>query len=189
MKNTHLAAAFAALVLMAGAAILLADSPVGTAGSGDDVLQTESSDDSGETESSEDSGMVDVETNPSGAAVSGGNTAPAGGNTAPGTAVIYFFWGDGCPHCAAQKPFLEQLERDYPGLEVRMYETWKDAGNADYLMEMAKAYGTTARGVPMTFIGDYEPTVGFADYMKDGIESKVAYCIENGCIDPASKLN
>jgi thiol-disulfide isomerase/thioredoxin len=20
--------------------------------------------------------------------------------------VIYFFWGDGCPHCATQKPFL-----------------------------------------------------------------------------------
>lgn len=37
---------------------------------------------------------------------------------------IYFFWGDGCPHCAAAKPVLEELTRKYPSAEVRAYEVW-----------------------------------------------------------------
>ncbi|KKT07630.1 MAG: putative membrane protein, partial [Candidatus Nomurabacteria bacterium GW2011_GWB1_43_19] len=27
---------------------------------------------------------------------------------------IYFFWGEGCPHCEKEKPFLETLEEKYP---------------------------------------------------------------------------
>ena len=38
--------------------------------------------------------------------------------------VLYFFWGDGCPHCAQEKPFLEELKGRYPNLEVRDYEIY-----------------------------------------------------------------
>jgi len=33
---------------------------------------------------------------------------------------VYFFWANGCPHCADEKPFLEKLEQKYP--EVKIYD-------------------------------------------------------------------
>ena len=39
--------------------------------------------------------------------------------------IIYLFWGDGCPHCAEEKPFLEELIAQNPNVEVRAYEIWK----------------------------------------------------------------
>ena len=102
--------------------------------------------------------------------------------------VIYFFWGDGCPHCATEKPFLEEMEQEYPELEVKMFETWKNPDNAELFQKVAAAYGIQARGVPATFIGDYEPIVGYADYMADDIEDKIKHCINNGCVNPGSKF-
>ncbi len=98
-------------------------------------------------------------------------------------ATILFFWGEGCPHCAHEKPFLQELEQKYPELEVEYYETWYNPENAKLFNEVAKAYGTTARGVPTTFIGD-EYWVGYADYMKPEIEKAVQECIESGCENP-----
>ncbi len=116
---------------------------------------------------------------------------PLSADTPENRVVVHFFWGDGCPHCAHEKPFLEELQRKYPRLEVRMHETWKNPENAEYFKAMADAYGVRASGVPMTFIGDFEPTVGFASEDTTGkrIEDEILYCLENGCIDPASKLS
>lgn len=96
---------------------------------------------------------------------------------------VYFFWGDGCPHCAVEKPFLEELESKYSEVEVKMFETWKDSENAQLFREVAKAYDTTPRGVPTTFIGD-EYWVGYADYMGDELEAKIQTCIATGCVSP-----
>ena len=47
--------------------------------------------------------------------------------------VVYFFWGEGCPHCAEQKPFLEELEEKYGNeIEVKMFETWYNRENAEF---------------------------------------------------------
>ncbi|MDZ7798708.1 MAG: thioredoxin family protein [Patescibacteria group bacterium] len=116
------------------------------------------------------------------------NIMPSDGATANGKVVIYFFWGEGCPHCAVEKPFLEEMEQKYPELEVKMFETWKNPDNAELFQKVAAAYGIQARGVPTTFIGDFEPIVGFADYMKEDLESKIKNCLERDCVDPGSKL-
>ncbi len=102
--------------------------------------------------------------------------------------VIYFFWGDGCPHCAAQKPFLENMEDKYPQLDVKSFETWNNQENQKLFQEMAAAYGIEARGVPTTFIGDYHPIVGYSESMADDIEEKILSCLEDGCIDPIEKM-
>jgi thiol-disulfide isomerase/thioredoxin len=102
--------------------------------------------------------------------------------------VVYFFWGVGCPHCADQKPWMEELEEKYPDLEVKMLETYKNQDNAKLFQEMAKAYGIQARGVPATFIGDSDPVVGFSERVKPSIENKIKACLNEGCIDPESKL-
>ncbi|MFW6282901.1 MAG: glutaredoxin family protein [Minisyncoccales bacterium] len=104
--------------------------------------------------------------------------------------VIYFFWGNGCPHCAEEKSFLESLEEKHSELEVKMYETYKNKENAEFFNEVAKAYGISAQGVPATFIGDFEPIVGYSSDQTTGkeIEDQIKECIEDGCINPYEKL-
>ena len=117
------------------------------------------------------------------------NSAPDGGNSAgSGRAVVYFFWGDGCPHCTTQKAFLDEMKNKYPDLELKSYETWNDRENADLLQRLARAYGAEVQGVPTTFIGDHEPLVGFAEFMKADLENKIKVCVEQGCTDPGLKL-
>lgn len=105
----------------------------------------------------------------------------------PDKVTIYFFWGDGCPHCESQKPFLESLEQKHD-VEVKSFETWKNRDNAKLFGEVAKAYGFTAQGVPTTFIGD-EYWVGYSSNLATEMEIEVVNCIENGCINPGNRLN
>ncbi len=101
---------------------------------------------------------------------------------------LYFFWGDGCPHCEVEREFLEEMQDKYSDLEIKMYETWKDRDNAQILQEMAEAYGARASGVPMTFIGDFDPTIGFSAQMEDELEEKIEFCLEEECPDPGNKI-
>jgi thiol-disulfide isomerase/thioredoxin len=104
-------------------------------------------------------------------------------------ATIYFFWGDGCPHCATQKVFLDKMENKYPDLEIKSFETWKNPENAQIFQDMAQAYNIRAAGVPTTFIGDFEPTVGFTNKMSDSMEEKIVFCLEEGCPNPGDKIS
>ncbi|MFN3330889.1 MAG: hypothetical protein ACK47M_00060 [Caldilinea sp.] len=97
--------------------------------------------------------------------------------------VIYFFWGDGCPHCAAAKPFLADLTKRYPSVVVRDYEVWKHPENRDVFFGMTAKYGFEPTAVPTFFIGD-RYWVGYAEepYARE-IEQVVAACVRNGCPD------
>jgi cytochrome c biogenesis protein CcdA/thiol-disulfide isomerase/thioredoxin len=98
-------------------------------------------------------------------------------------ATLYFFWGDGCPHCAAAEPFLDELANRYPTLEIRKYEVWYDADNRELLQEVAAAYGVNVGGVPAMFIGD-AMWEGFADSLRINIENQVGLCVNFGCDSP-----
>ncbi|MDD5022549.1 MAG: hypothetical protein PHU63_00055 [Candidatus ainarchaeum sp.] len=107
------------------------------------------------------------------------------------TVVMYFFWGDGCPHCSNEKVLLRELESKHPELLIKSCEVWKNQNNAQFFNVMATAYGKTAGGVPMTFL-DEETWVGYSyDSVGKALEDKIALCLEGGnsCIDPISKLN
>ncbi len=102
----------------------------------------------------------------------------------PEKLTIYFFWGDGCPHCATQKPYLEEWQNKYGNdIEVKMFETWKNPENVPLFQEVAKAYGIEARGVPTTFIGE-KHWVGFSSSMAPEMEEYIEYCIGNRCETP-----
>ncbi len=97
---------------------------------------------------------------------------------------IYFFWGDGCPHCETEKPFLEEWQEKYgEDIEVKMFETWKNPENVPLFQEVANAYGIQARGVPTTFIGE-KHWVGFSSSMAPEMENYIQGCIENECGNP-----
>ncbi len=100
----------------------------------------------------------------------------------PPPVVIYFFWGDGCPYCAREEPFLEDLTRRYPNVEVRAYEVWYDAANQALFKKMADAMGFEPRGVPVTIIGE-RYWIGFNDAIAQEIERQVAACTDVACPD------
>ncbi len=108
-------------------------------------------------------------------------TIPAGNKVE-----LYFFWGYGCPHCEKEKVFLEKLQKKYPQLVINSYEVWRNKGNALFFSRMAEAYSTNATAVPMTFIGNFEPIVGYSNDKVTGgkIEEKIKYCIEHECFNP-----
>ena len=39
---------------------------------------------------------------------------------------IYFFWGNGCPHCEKEKIFLEKIKNKYSNVVVYDFEVWKN---------------------------------------------------------------
>lgn len=70
--------------------------------------------------------------------------------------VITMFWGDGCPHCAAAKPFLKDLQERYDRVVLREYEIWYNEGNRALFNKTADEYGVPqqGRGVPLIIIND-----------------------------------
>lgn len=100
---------------------------------------------------------------------------------------IYFFWGDGCPHCASQKEAMINWPTQFKGIDIKTYETWNNDSNRETLEKMAKAYNTTVQGVPMTFIGD-KYWVGYSDDMKKEMEDQITKCLNGGCENPGDRL-
>ncbi|MBN2047829.1 MAG: hypothetical protein JW750_08315, partial [Anaerolineaceae bacterium] len=101
---------------------------------------------------------------------------------------IYFFWGDGCPHCEKEWEFFRSWLPDHPEVRLMDYETWYVPENQDLFNEMAAAYGFKPQGVPTTFIGD-QYFVGFNESIQQQIISTVQYYLDQGAYpDPMARL-
>lgn len=87
--------------------------------------------------------------------------------------VLYLFWGDGCPHCAAEKEFLEDLTDEHPELDVEQLEVWYDEENRALFVSVMEARGQEPRAVPTTIYGD-RIWVGFTDAIAAQISDAVA---------------
>lgn len=101
---------------------------------------------------------------------------------------LYLFHGEGCPHCAEAKPYLESLKSRYPSLKIYEYEVWQDAVNQQLFQKMAEAYNQQPQGVPTVFIGD-KVIVGYDKSMDDQYIQAIDYCLKNNCPSPGEKLN
>jgi parallel beta-helix repeat protein len=69
--------------------------------------------------------------------------------------VVYYFYGDGCPHCAEVDPFIGELERS--GVNVERFEVYGDRGNLELLNEYFDRFDAPLndRGIPAVFVGDF----------------------------------
>ena len=67
---------------------------------------------------------------------------------------LYFFHGDGCPHCAEEEKYLEKIRDKYPNLTIESYEVWYDEENAELLAKVEDAFAITRSGVPTNVIGN-----------------------------------
>ncbi len=99
-----------------------------------------------------------------------------------GRAVLYLFRGEGCPHCAEEKVFLENLKKKHPGLEVRDFEVWYDRKNAALFARVLQAAGAKHAGVPATVVGK-KLFMGFNEQTATAVEEAVEECMKSGCDD------
>ncbi len=106
----------------------------------------------------------------------------ASAQTESNKAILYFFWGDGCPHCAEAEPFLKDLVKKYPQMEVRAYEVWYNDDNQALFQKMGTAFGYTPNAVPGIFLGE-QHWEGYTGGIGSEIESAVTACLQNGCKD------
>ncbi len=111
----------------------------------------------------------------------------AGSTDVPNKAIIYLFWGDGCPHCAEAKPFLQQLDSSSEQVELRMYEVWYVEENRTLFTQMARAFGFEPQAVPTIFIGD-QYWVGYNNQIRGEIQAAVEACLANGCPDAGAGI-
>lgn len=71
-----------------------------------------------------------------------------------GSVTLVLFHGEGCPHCAAERAFLDDLAQTYPQLQVEEHEVWYDEQGRQLLIATAEQLGFEPSGVPVTIIGD-----------------------------------
>lgn len=100
---------------------------------------------------------------------------------------IIFFWGDGCPHCAKEKLFLEKIEEKYPEIEIKRYEVYKNSENQKLLQEFVQKYDIQRPGVPLTFIGD-KYVLGYRDDQTTGNEIEGYIQMALGSEDPNEEV-
>lgn len=61
---------------------------------------------------------------------------------------LYFFNGDGCPHCADENVFLQEMSEAYGDqLVIHSFEVWYNADNAKKFEEFAAAFEFEPTGV------------------------------------------
>ena len=92
---------------------------------------------------------------------------------------IYLFYGDGCPHCAAEEEFLDEYLKDKDNVKLYKYEVWYDKTNQEYLQKVQKKLNNKQSGVPYTVIGD-KVLLGYMDGVTDvTIKNYVNEYLEN----------
>jgi thiol-disulfide isomerase/thioredoxin len=100
---------------------------------------------------------------------------------------IYLFWGEGCPHCAKAKPFLESLAQQNPRIVVRTYEIYYHAENQAIFEALCAAAGFEARYVPTIIVGT-RYWEGYSDQVASEIRNVVEACLREGCPDAGAGI-
>jgi len=101
-------------------------------------------------------------------------------STTGNTVDLMLFYGQGCPHCAKEESWLEDIQEKYPNLKIHRYEVYSNKENRELFQKLSKAHGVEIGGVPTTFINGNVIT-GFSDRLAENIEQAIIYCTENEC--------
>lgn len=89
------------------------------------------------------------------------------------TADLVIFWGDGCPNCARQEEWLQQVEQQYPGLNVVRYEVWNSEANREIFARVGEELGFEAGSVPTAVIGE-RVWIGWTDPIQQDVAGALA---------------
>ncbi len=67
---------------------------------------------------------------------------------------VYFFYGDGCPHCALVEPLIDSLAAKYPQVNFIKLEVWYNSANKALFQDFNARYEINGTVVPSVFIAD-----------------------------------
>ncbi|OPX64974.1 MULTISPECIES: GAP family protein [unclassified Methanoregula] len=101
-----------------------------------------------------------------------------------GTLCIYYFYGNGCPHCARIKPFIEEMAAKYPRVQVKTFEIYFNSSNQEMYRDFLARYTVKTEGVPAVFIGP-KAFIG-EDTIRDNLEKEIVYANSHESICPAT---
>ena len=90
---------------------------------------------------------------------------------------LYFFHGNGCPHCAEEEENLIKKLDKRDDVKVVKYEVWYNEKNAKILDKISETFNK-GTGVPYNVIGD-TVILGYNDSNKTQIERAIKYYNDN----------
>jgi len=94
---------------------------------------------------------------------------------------VIVFTQTGCAYCAKSLSHLENLKRDqYPNLEITEYDIRRDPNYYQTFVNYQNAYGSSADGTPVIFIGNKM----IKGYLPNEIDKTLENCEMNTCQDP-----
>jgi len=87
-------------------------------------------------------------------------------------ATLYFFYGDGCPHCAKEKVFLNEMEDKYEDLTIKRYEVFGNVENSKLMETYKQKLDVSGKGVPFTVIGE-DYLYGYMESYNEKLENMI----------------
>ena len=92
---------------------------------------------------------------------------------------VYLFWREGCPFCAKEKAFFEEIKDEYSDkYNLYLYEVSNSTNNRNALLAFADAMGEEIEGVPFTVIGN-NVFQGFTDEIAEEIKEAIMNSYQN----------
>ena len=91
---------------------------------------------------------------------------------------VYFFHGDGCPHCKEENKFLEKMKDKYKKIKVEKYEVWDNKDNQILMEKVKNKMDISENGVPLTIIGSTY-VIGYSESFNDEIERIINFYLDN----------
>lgn len=93
------------------------------------------------------------------------------------TVNVYLFYGKGCPHCAAEKEYLEEVAKENKNVKIIYYEVWYDENNKKLFEDVREKLEITRTGVPLTIIGETY-IVGYSEAVNAKIDRAIDFYTE-----------
>ncbi len=94
---------------------------------------------------------------------------------------VYYFYGEGCPHCAQVSPIIQELSEKY-NLTLHKLEIYYNSENQELYNDFVLRYKIERPGVPLVFIGSY--ALGGTEQIKKNLEEKIKFYKENTPVCP-----
>jgi len=100
---------------------------------------------------------------------------------------LHLFYGQGCPHCANLKLFLDGIKDKYPTLIIHEHEVYQNQNERELFEKMTENFNTQIEGVPTVFVDD-KVIVGFSNAIGESLEREIQTCVKINCSNPEYKL-
>jgi uncharacterized membrane protein HdeD (DUF308 family)/thiol-disulfide isomerase/thioredoxin len=97
-------------------------------------------------------------------------------------ATLHFFYADNCSGCRQENPFIEELQRRYPQLQVQSYDVWLQRDSYELMQRLGESQGVEFAATPTTAVGQ-RVWFGFNEKIAGEIEAAVQECLNSGCLD------